>query len=51
MIEKLALPELVDPRLGESYDTYELHLMAKAAFYCVQRKPEMRPSMAEVIEN
>ncbi|RDX62847.1 Proline-rich receptor-like protein kinase PERK8, partial [Mucuna pruriens] len=49
MIEKLALHELIDTRLGESYDTYELYLMAKAAYFCVQRKPEMRPSMAEVV--
>ncbi|KAL5075639.1 hypothetical protein RYX36_014623 [Vicia faba] len=48
-IEKLALQELVDPRLGESYDTYELYLMAKAANFCMQRKPEMRPSMREVV--
>lgn len=48
MIEKLALQELIDPRLGESYDTYELYLMAKAANFCMQRKPEMRPSMREV---
>ncbi|KAK4273951.1 hypothetical protein QN277_017250 [Acacia crassicarpa] len=49
LIEKLALLELIDPRLGESYDTYELYLMAKAAYFCVQRRPEMRPSMAEVV--
>lgn len=49
MIEKLALHELIDTRLGESYDTYELYLMAKAAYFCVQRNPEMRPSMGEVI--
>ncbi|XP_058759304.1 serine/threonine-protein kinase CDG1-like [Vicia villosa] len=49
MIEKLALQELIDPRLGESYDTYELYLMAKAANFCMQRKPEMRPSMREVV--
>ncbi|BAT78737.1 hypothetical protein VIGAN_02146100 [Vigna angularis var. angularis] len=48
MIEKLALHELIDTRLAESYDTYELYLMAKAAYFCVQRKPEMRPSMGEV---
>jgi len=48
MIEKLALHELIDTRLGESYDTYELYLMAKDAYFCVQRKPEMRPSMGEV---
>ncbi|KAK7282661.1 hypothetical protein RIF29_11615 [Crotalaria pallida] len=49
MIEKLALHELIDTRLGESYDTYELYLMAKAAYFCVQRNPEMRPSMGEVL--
>ncbi|XP_047158877.1 proline-rich receptor-like protein kinase PERK14 [Vigna umbellata] len=49
MIEKLALHELIDTRLSESYDTYELYLMAKAAYFCVQRKPEMRPSMGEVV--
>ncbi|KAL3026297.1 hypothetical protein AAZX31_04G223400 [Glycine max] len=49
MIEKLALHELIDTRLGESYDTYELYLMAKDAYFCVQRKPEMRPSMGEVV--
>jgi len=48
-MEKLALHELIDPRLGESYDTYELYLMAKAANFCMQRNPEMRPSMREVI--
>jgi len=51
MIEKLALHELIDTRLGESYDTYELYLIAKAAYFCVQRKPEMRPSMGEVLNS
>ncbi|XP_040870613.1 proline-rich receptor-like protein kinase PERK14 [Glycine max] len=50
MIEKLALHELIDTRLGESYDTYELYLMAKDAYFCVQRKPEMRPSMGELLQ-
>ncbi|KAI4307202.1 hypothetical protein L6164_030414 [Bauhinia variegata] len=49
LIEKLTLHELIDPRLGESYDTYELYLMAKAAYYCVQRDPVRRPTMAEVV--
>ncbi|KAG5045672.1 hypothetical protein JHK82_015059 [Glycine max] len=48
MIKNLALHELIDTHLGESYDTHELYLMAKAAYFCVQRKPEMRPSMGEV---
>lgn len=50
MIEKFAFSELVDPRLGESYDTEELYLMAKAAYFCVKRTPGLRPSMGEVIE-
>ncbi|KAJ7965456.1 Receptor-like kinase [Quillaja saponaria] len=49
LIERLALHELIDTRLGESYDTYELYIMAKAAYFCVQRNPEMRPSMGEVV--
>ncbi|KAL8481891.1 hypothetical protein ACS0TY_027600 [Phlomoides rotata] len=49
LIRDLALHELVDPRLGESYNTYELYNMAKAAYLCVQTEPENRPSMAEVL--
>ncbi|KAM1537418.1 hypothetical protein PS1_002352 [Malus domestica] len=49
IIQRLALHELIDRRLGDSYDTYEVYLMAKAAFLCVQRNPEMRPSMQEVV--
>ncbi|KAL4269814.1 hypothetical protein GQ457_HM001900 [Hibiscus cannabinus] len=49
LIEKFELPELIDPRIGESYDKYQLYLMAKTAYLCVQVNPEMRPSMAEVL--
>ncbi|EEF42047.1 Serine/threonine-protein kinase PBS1, putative [Ricinus communis] len=49
VIERLALHELIDQRIADSYDTYELYLMAKAAYLCVQRSPEMRPSMGEVL--
>ncbi|MBA0787702.1 hypothetical protein Gotri_026140 [Gossypium trilobum] len=49
LIKKLSLHELIDPRIGESYDSYQLYLMAKTAYLCVQRSPEMRPSMGEVI--
>ncbi|OMO99669.1 hypothetical protein CCACVL1_03686 [Corchorus capsularis] len=48
LIEKLALHELIDPRLVD-FDTYQLYLMAKTAYLCVQRSPEMRPSMGEVL--
>ncbi|KAL1815675.1 hypothetical protein ACET3Z_018249 [Daucus carota] len=49
IIESLALHELIDPRLGESYDTCELYHMARAAYLCLKNDPEMRPSMAEVV--
>ncbi|KAH6836049.1 hypothetical protein C2S53_012017 [Perilla frutescens var. hirtella] len=49
LIERLALHELVDPRLGESYSTYELYSMAKTAYLCLQTDPVNRPSMAEVL--
>ncbi|XP_022765893.1 cold-responsive protein kinase 1-like [Durio zibethinus] len=49
LIEKLALHELIDPRIRDTYDTYQLYLMAKTAYLCVQESPEMRPSMGEVL--
>ncbi|KAL0351558.1 UNVERIFIED_CONTAM: Proline-rich receptor-like protein kinase PERK13 [Sesamum calycinum] len=49
LIETLALHELADPRLGDSYNTYEIYHMARTAYLCVQTDPEMRPSMAEVL--
>ncbi|XP_022880492.1 putative serine/threonine-protein kinase [Olea europaea var. sylvestris] len=49
LIQTLALHELVDPRLEDSYNTYELYHMARTAYLCVQTEPEMRPSMAEVL--
>lgn len=48
IIERLALHELIDPRLGE-YDTCELYHMARAAYLCLKSDPEMRPSMGEVV--
>lgn len=48
LIERLALHELIDPRVGELDDTYELYNMARTAYMCVRRSPEMRPSMGEV---
>ncbi|KAF5467836.1 hypothetical protein F2P56_012048 [Juglans regia] len=49
LIGSLALHELIDRRLGDVYDTYELYIMAKTAYLCVQRSSEMRPSMGEVV--
>ncbi|XP_027091232.1 serine/threonine-protein kinase PBS1 [Coffea arabica] len=49
LIQRLALHELVDPRIQDFYDTYELYLMVRAAYLCVQTNPEMRPTMGEVL--
>ncbi|KAL3513768.1 hypothetical protein ACH5RR_026485 [Cinchona calisaya] len=49
LIQRLALHELIDPRIRDSYDTYELYHMARAAYLCVQTDPDMRPSMVEVL--
>lgn len=49
LIETLSLQELVDPRLGDSYNMGELYHMARTAHACIQTEPEMRPSMAEVL--
>lgn len=49
LIQMLAVEELVDPRLGDSYSIYELYNMASAACLCIQTEPEMRPSMGEVL--
>ncbi|TKY56052.1 Proline-rich receptor protein kinase PERK8 [Spatholobus suberectus] len=46
-IEELAFHELIDSRLGDSYNTNELYIMAKVAYYCVQRDHEKRPSIRE----
>lgn len=49
LIQMLAVDELVDPRLGDSYSIYELYNMASAACLCIQTEPKMRPSMGEVL--
>ncbi|KAG6602147.1 Proline-rich receptor-like protein kinase PERK12, partial [Cucurbita argyrosperma subsp. sororia] len=49
LIENLALHELIDSRVANTYDTYELYLMARTAYLCVRINPENRPSMGEVV--
>ncbi|KAL8251648.1 hypothetical protein R6Q59_035341 [Mikania micrantha] len=50
LVESLALHDLIDPRLGDSYDPYELYHMAKTAYLCVKVDPKKRPSMGEVVQ-
>ncbi|XP_051139036.1 inactive protein kinase SELMODRAFT_444075-like isoform X2 [Andrographis paniculata] len=49
LIQTLALDELVDPRLGDSYSTYELYQMSQLAYSCVQSKPALRPTIGEAL--
>lgn len=37
LVESLALHELVDPHLGDSFDTHELYLLARVAFLCKKK--------------
>uniref|UniRef100_A0A0E0JRU5 non-specific serine/threonine protein kinase n=1 Tax=Oryza punctata TaxID=4537 RepID=A0A0E0JRU5_ORYPU len=49
LVESLALHELIDERIAETYDTYGLYHLARAAYLCVRTNPEQRPSMGEVV--
>jgi hypothetical protein len=48
LIKTLALNELVDDRIKDTYDAYGLYHLARAAYLCVRANPEQRPSMGEV---
>lgn len=50
LLDKMELHELIDDRIGEVHDTYELYLMARATYFCLKRNPELRPSMGEVVQ-
>nr|CAB3479030.1 unnamed protein product [Digitaria exilis] len=47
LVESLALHELIDERIKDTYDTYGLYHLAKTAYLCVRANPEQRPSMGE----
>ncbi|XP_062207670.1 probable serine/threonine-protein kinase PBL18 [Phragmites australis] len=49
LVESLALHELIDDRIKDTYDTYGLYHLARAAYLCVRTNPEQRPSMGEVV--
>ncbi|PNT73317.1 inactive protein kinase SELMODRAFT_444075 isoform X1 [Brachypodium distachyon] len=49
LVENLALHDLIDERIADTYDTYGLYHLARAAYLCVRTNPEQRPSMGEVV--
>lgn len=43
------LPELVDPRIAESFDLEQLHVVARIIQWCTERVGAARPSMKQVL--
>ncbi|KAJ7559613.1 hypothetical protein O6H91_04G093300 [Diphasiastrum complanatum] len=51
-IEKMesgAYSEVVDPLLGSDFDMSQIELLVQVAFWCINEKPEVRPSMGLVL--
>ncbi|KAL6614059.1 hypothetical protein ACP70R_036329 [Stipagrostis hirtigluma subsp. patula] len=49
LVESLALNELVDDRIKDTYDPYGLYHLVRAAYLCVRPSPEQRPSIGEIV--
>lgn len=49
-LENNNVKELVDPRLGEDYDTIDMERVISAASLCVDHSPDMRPDMSTVAQ-
>ncbi|KAJ7297251.1 hypothetical protein O6H91_Y070000 [Diphasiastrum complanatum] len=44
-----ASPEIVDPSLGGDFDISQVELLVQIAFWCINDRPEVRPSMGLVL--
>lgn len=44
------IPQLLDPSLGEKYDTVQIERMVLAATLCIRRSPRARPGMNLVVK-
>ncbi|KAG4400199.1 hypothetical protein AAZX31_07G010100 [Glycine max] len=49
LLEEYAIEELIDPRLGKHYSEHEVYCMLHAASLCIQRDPQCRPRMSQVL--
>lgn len=49
LLESYNLSQLVDPRLGNNFDEYEMHCMMHAANQCIKKDRLMRPRMIQVL--
>ncbi|XP_020584510.1 inactive protein kinase SELMODRAFT_444075-like isoform X2 [Phalaenopsis equestris] len=49
LLEEYAIDELIDPRLVNRYLEHEVVCMLHAASLCIQRDPQARPKMSQVL--
>jgi hypothetical protein len=47
-LDERNLIELVDPRLGSTYNVFQMQAMISAAALCVQKSSKQRPKISEV---
>ncbi|KAJ4727557.1 Kinase family protein [Melia azedarach] len=50
LIKKNAIRELVDPALGDDYDSRQINLVLLAASLCIQQSSIRRPQMSQVVQ-
>ncbi|GKV11898.1 hypothetical protein SLEP1_g23116 [Rubroshorea leprosula] len=49
LLERRAIHELIDPRLGNCYSEQEIYNMLQCASLCIRRDPNSRPRMSQVL--
>jgi hypothetical protein len=49
-LDERNLIELVDPRLGSTYNVFQMQAMISAAALCVQKSSKQRPKISEVLK-
>ncbi|XP_009386291.2 receptor-like cytosolic serine/threonine-protein kinase RBK2 [Musa acuminata AAA Group] len=50
LLEQNRIRDLVDPSLGDSYDSKQMDRAAKTAYICIQHSSVLRPRMSEVLK-
>jgi serine/threonine protein kinase len=50
LLDERNMIELVDPRLGSTYNVFQMQAMISAAALCVQKSSKQRPKISEVLK-
>ncbi|PSR94789.1 Receptor-like serine/threonine-protein kinase [Actinidia chinensis var. chinensis] len=50
LLKKNNIRELVDPSLGNDFNTIQMNLVVLAAFLCTQQSPVQRPQMRQIVQ-